>query len=416
MSKRFLTLFVVFMLAHYCIIVTSPVARADDQVAIDESVKNSIVYVSIADTGYVQIPGNQTDDGTPMWSDPTEVDYTCTGFVVDPSGFIATAGHCVNIDTEVKEDIRSQMISDLVDNGKLDKSKADDLTDTANSEEWPIEGKDAGSPIIRSVQVIQPEVPNRVITQFTTVQVVDAQNFDAGDNAVLKLSGMSPLKPLVIANKAPDPGTALTSVGFPGNIGDTTDQSRLQQPSFKSGTASSQQVSQTGVAGTEVNSDIGSGMSGGPTVDNSNGEVLGINSYTLAGDKQSENFNFITNAPALRVFLQKNGVTLAEPAPPAKSFPWIWVIAGVVAVLAILIAGFVVLLMRRKKSSIPAAVGAYSTAGPVVYTNTYPNQPFAAQPVEQHLTTLPAPPAIMPPDTPPPVSSGDTPPANPTPP
>ena len=400
MSKRFLTAFFVFVLANYFVCWTSPVARADDQVAIDQNVKDSIVYVSIADTGYVQIPGSQTDDGKPMWSDGTEVDYTCTGFVVDPSGFIATAGHCVNIDTAVKEDIRSQMISNLVDNGKLDKSKEDDLINTANSEEWPIEGKDNGSPIIRSVQVTQPEMPNRAISQFTTVQVVDAQSFDDGDNALLKVSGMPPLKALVIANKAPAPGTTLTSVGFPGDIGDTTDQSRLQQPSFKSGTASSQQVSKSGVAGTEVNSDIGSGMSGGPTVDNSNGEVLGINSYTLTGNNQNQNFNFITNAPALRTFLQKNGVTLAEPAPPAKSFPWLWVIVGVVAVLAILIAGLVVLLMRRKKSPTTAVAGAPGAAATV----GYPIQPIAQQPLEAS-----APP---PPDAPP---TTETPPVNPSP-
>src|ERR1700742_336973 len=206
MSKRLLAAFFAFGLANYCGGVSAPAALADDQVAIDQHVKDSIVYVSIADTGYVQIPGNQTDDGKSMWSDSTEVDYTCTGFIVDPSGFIATAGHCVNVDTEVKEDIRAQMISNLVDDGKLDKAKADDLTDTANNEEWPVEGKDNDSPIIRSVQVIQPELQNRVITQFTTVQVVDAQSFDDGDNALLKISGMPPLKPLVIANKAPDPG------------------------------------------------------------------------------------------------------------------------------------------------------------------------------------------------------------------
>lgn len=403
MSKRLFTAFAVFVMAHYCAVFTSPVARADDQVAMDQEIKDSIVYVSIADTGYVQIPGDQTDDGKPMWSDAAEVDYTCTGFVVDSSGFIATAGHCVNIDTDVKEDIRRQMISDLVDNGNLDESKADDLTDVANSEEWPLEGKENASPIIRSVQVIQPEMQNRVINQFTTVQVVDAQSFDDGDNALLKVSGMPPLKALVIANKAPDPGTALTSVGFPGNIGDTTDQSRLQQPSFKSGTASSQQVSKSGVAGTEVNSDIGSGMSGGPTVDNSNGEVLGVNSYTLTGDNQNQNFNFITNAPSLRTFLQKNGVTLAEPAPPAKSFPWLWLIVGVVAVLAILIALVVVLLMRRKKSPAPAPVGATYMAGPV----NYPSQPVAPQP----LTALPMSPAAPPPDTPPTIPSADEPPA-----
>lgn len=405
MFKRLLTGLAAFSVANLCVLVTAPVGRADNQVEMDQKVKESIVYVAIAYTGYVQIPGNQTDNGQPMWSDGTEVDYTCSGFVVDPSGFIATAGHCVNIDTAVKEDIRSQMISNLVDNDKLAKSKADDLTSTANAEEWPIEGKENGSPIIREVKVVQPEGPNRVINQFTTTQVVDAQSFDDGDNALLKLSGMPPLKPLVIADQAPQPGTPLTAVGFPGDIGDTTDQSRLQQPSFKSGTASSQQVSKSGVAGTEINADLGSGMSGGPTFDNSTGEVLGINSYGLTGTTQ--NFNFITNAPALRTFLQKNGVHLAAPAQPAKAFPWLWVIIGAAVVLAIVIAGLAVLLLRRRQR--PAPAGQTVTAG------AYPGYgPYGAEPPGPTVPPVPTPPA--PPSSPPPPSPpSDGPPANPTP-
>lgn len=355
MIKRLLAGLATVTVANVCVL-PSPVGRADDQVQVDQKVKDSIVYVSIAITGYVQIPGTQTDDGQPRWSDAAEVDYTCTGFVVDPAGYIATAGHCVNIDSETKEDIRSQMITDLVSNGQLDASKQDDVTNTANDDEWPVEGQDPESPITRVVQVVQPEGPNRVINQFTTVQVVDAQNFDDGDNAVLKVSGMPPLRPLVIADKDPEPGTPLTAIGFPGDIGDTSDQSRLQQPSFKSGTASSQQVSKTGVVGTEINADLGSGMSGGPTVDNNTGEVLGINSYMVTGSNgNDQNFNFITSAPALRTFLQKNGVALAEPAKTGKSLQRPWVIAGAGA--AVIVIGLLSALLIRRRRPGPAGDG-----------------------------------------------------------
>lgn len=356
MVKRLLAGLATFTIANVSVFFPAAVGHADNQVQIDQKVKDSIVYVSIAITGYVRIPGSATDDGKPKWSDATEVDYTCTGFIVDPAGYIATAGHCVNIDSDTKEDIRSQMISDLVSNGQLDESKKDDVTNTANDEEWPVEGQNPESPIQRVVQVVQPEGPHRVINQFTTAQVVDAQSFDDGDNAVLKVSGLPPLQPLVIAHKDPEDGTPVTSIGFPGDVGDSSDQSRLQQPSFKSGTASSQQVSKTGVVGTEINADLGSGMSGGPTVDNNTGEVLGINSYALTGSSNGvdQNFNFITSAPALRIFLQKNGVELAEPAKPARPFPWIWVIAGGSAAALVVIGLLGALLIRKRRLPAPA--------------------------------------------------------------
>lgn len=393
MMKRTLAGLAAFVAANLCIVIGAPIGHADNQVQILQKVKDSIVYVSIAFTGYVQIPGSETDNGQPMWSDATEVDYTCSGFVVDPAGHIATAGHCVNIDPATKEDIRSQMIANLVDNGRLDESKQQDLTDRANLDEWLVEGKEAGSPIIRQVQVVQPDGPHRVISEFTTAQVVDVQNFDDGDNAVIKVSGMPPLQPLVIADKAPDPGTPLTSVGFPGNIGDSSDQSRLQQPSFKSGTASSQQISKTGVAGTEINADLGSGMSGGPTVDNNTGEVLGINSYsqTGSGNGVNQNFNFITNAPALRTFLQKNGVHL-EAAKHAKSFPWMWVIVGIAAVLAMVVGILITLLVRKRRSApVGAAVGAPAGAWP----------PAVGQPMPIGPTSGPIPVPPVAPPTPP---------------
>jgi len=68
---------------------------------------------------------------------------------------------------------------------------------------------------------------------------------------------------------------------------------------------SSRHISERGVAGLEVNADISGGMSGGPTV-NANGEVIGVNSFTISGEEQA--FNFITDTRDLNRFLQQNGV------------------------------------------------------------------------------------------------------------
>ncbi|MBS4726908.1 hypothetical protein MSM1_00490 [Mycobacterium sp. SM1] len=58
---------------------------------------------------------------------------------------------------------------------------------------------------------------------------------------------------------------------------------------------------------TEISATMPGGMSGGPTVDNATGQVLGVNSYSLVGEEGVEqNFNMITDTSAPRAFLQNH--------------------------------------------------------------------------------------------------------------
>jgi serine protease Do len=129
------------------------------------------------------------------------------------------------------------------------------------------------------------------------------------------------------------------------------DPNRVAQPSFKSGRASSEQVLPNGVPITEISADLSGGMSGGPTVD-SNGEVVGINS---SSDTLGEATSFITNAPALRAFLKQNGVNLAEPPAPEKSFPWIWIgtAVGFVVVAGIILPVVLFVSLAQKRRGTP---------------------------------------------------------------
>jgi serine protease Do len=332
-----------------------PLAQADNSIAIDQAVKGSLVYVTVEYAGFVQIPAQFAGGGHPKWSKEVKVDATCTGFVVDPEGFIATAGHCVDPnEPELKDAFRAKFIHKAAADGDISQEDAEKLIAVADHNEWPVEGKDPGSAVARTVEVIQPEGADRVITELKTVQVVDYQKFDDGDNALLKVSGMPALKALPIAMSAPPAGTGLTSIGFPGAINDTVDQSRLQAPSFKSGTASSVQVKPSGAQSTEINADLSPGMSGGPTVDNQTGEVLGINSYGIKGETQA--FNFITDAGSLRSFLQKNSVHLAaRPAPSASPMSWAALIG--VAFGFVVLAGSSVLLLRWRGRRATAVAG-----------------------------------------------------------
>jgi trypsin len=106
-------------------------------------------------TGYVEIPGQYVNNQQPKWV-KTIAETSCTGFVVDSSGFFATAGHCVdNTSEETKAMIREQMVNDEVKDGNLDPADKDSFLQLADNQEWLVEGHDRGSPIERKVEVMQ---------------------------------------------------------------------------------------------------------------------------------------------------------------------------------------------------------------------------------------------------------------------
>jgi serine protease Do len=236
------------------------------------------------------------------------------------------------------------------------------LVNRATNEEWLIEGHDPGSQPTLHVEVIQPQMPGRIITQAVTADLVDFQKFGDGDNALLKVSGQPPLPALPVADHVPPPGSAITSVGFPGAVGDTIDPNSLQEPSFKDGTVSSTQIQPSGAATTEVSAASSPGMSGGPTVNNATGEVIGLNDYGVfngQGTAEVAGTNFVTDAARLHAFLVKNSVHLVAMPAPAKPFPWLWVAAGgtVVAVLLLALPGVLVMRHRAKRRSAPRIDG-----------------------------------------------------------
>jgi serine protease Do len=352
----------------------TPSAHATDQTAIDAKIGPSLMYIYTSYSANLLVPGDFFNDGQARWEGAVTLAYTCSGVVVDPAGFIATDGHCVDYNQlEVRQAIvRAIAIGDhhryrgiFVDsNGTvhLTQQQLDNFINRAMQEEWLIEGKDPKSPPARTVQVIQPMQPNRVISEWTTAQVVDFQQVDNEDNALLKVSNVPPLPALPVANSAPPPGTSVTSSGFPGDVGEQMDTSRSQPPSFKEGSVSSHQVQQNGAARTEISAAMSPGMSGGPVLDNTTGEVIGLvdySSYNPAWEQVEAAFNFATDAAALHAFLLKNGVHLVAPTAPAQpSFPWVWIAVGGAAVVVLLaLPGVLVVRRRAKRRSVPPIDG-----------------------------------------------------------
>ena len=355
-------IFVVFMASALLNFVpATPSARAIEQTKLNAMVTDSLVFISMVFTGWVRVEDPDLEDdlhaiGEPTYQGPFELGSTCSGFVVDPAGHIATAGHCVDpAGTMTVDAFRQAMALRLHEVHGLPPDVTAHLNSQASEEEWAVEGQRPGTPPDRHVEVIQPLGPGRVIDTETTVEVVGFQKFEPvneGDNAVLKINGMPPLKPLVVADTVPKPGRAVTSAGFPGIILDHLDPTRLPQPSFKTGTVSSVQPVKGGGQQIEISAAMPSGMSGGPTVDNETGQVLGVNSYGLAPPgvppQAEQNINMITDTSALRAFLLKQGVHLAQPAPE-KAFPWIWVIVGVLIAAVVAALTAVLLWLRRRR-------------------------------------------------------------------
>jgi serine protease Do len=272
----------------------APAAATDASGAVSDNkvIDDSIVFLQIETSGYVQYP---TTDGGLEWSDEWTVTSGCTGWFAGSEGEIVTAGHCVD-----PEEARKRIIQEF-----LDYEGAIDLANDAISN-WKVEGFDAGAPLDVVLTIKQPSIEGQVINDWMPVQLVDLIKSQDGDLALLRANGVNGDTPaLRVASEQAESGDPVTAIGFPSSVSAVSNEMVIPNPSFKTGTVSSRQISERGVAGLEVNADISGGMSVGPTV-NANGEVIGVNSFTISGEEQA--FNFITDTRDLNRFLQQNGV------------------------------------------------------------------------------------------------------------
>jgi hypothetical protein len=88
-----------------------PVAVADQgNAAVIEKVGSSLVYVRTRFMGRVKV----TDAVGASWSELLVVNGQCSGYVVDPRGYIVTAGHCVDGDDDgIRTALRMKSVIDV---------------------------------------------------------------------------------------------------------------------------------------------------------------------------------------------------------------------------------------------------------------------------------------------------------------
>lgn len=322
---------------------------SNSNASVESRVEASILLVGTTWSGYIYVPDYASYDGIGYWTDRIDAFSFCTGWFASTDGHIVTAGHCVD-----PEEGRTAVLSQYLN----DEGAPDLLGDAIVG--WTVEGETNGTDVERTVQVIQPDgVDGAVIDDPITAQIVDYRAFTDGDLALLHVTGIDPTPPLAIAPSQPEVGDDLTAIGFPATVLEVVDGARIRA-SFKSGTASSQQVSTSGVAGTEINADISPGMSGGPTID-AQGQVLGINSYTINGE--SRNFNFITGTEDLGAFLTKNGVdyTAGKKEDNGGGFNVLGILISVglfLLLVAVIVVVVIVLVLRNGRKNQTVAPGA----------------------------------------------------------
>lgn len=231
---------------------------------------------------------------------------TCTGFVVNPDGYIGTAGHCV--DPAVgKRKLIDRALALLEQAHDLPSGRLNEVKRYAYTH-WDVTGAEKNSPVVSKVDVTPP--PAARDRTSVTAKVESFQPIGDGDVALLKMPTPTtgPLPALQVApGAAPSSGTPVTAVGFPGAVaglhGPDDQVPTHKTPSKIDGTVSGREPIR-GSEYTEIGPKITPGMSGGPTVD-AQGQVLGINSFNAVAEHGGDH-GFITDTANTRNMLGKH--------------------------------------------------------------------------------------------------------------
>lgn len=274
---------------------TTPVQKAENLI------RPAVVYIEGDLSAYV-------GDNNGFFNDidqPVKLTYSCTGFVVNPSGYVATAGHCADLGPEgARRDILESVVQGIA---KKDPTINVDHAMNIAMSNWKVEGQNAGSPIDQTIRVARGGGSGQK-AQVLPARVVEARPVSQGDVALLKVEAADMPSSELAGSGDVQVGQQVVSVGYPASTEQITDFSL--EPDYKDGTISAKKTDAT-VPVYETNAALSPGMSGGPTV-GLDGRTLGINSRLPAGETQA--FNFIAPATGLTELLNRNGIK-AELGP-----------------------------------------------------------------------------------------------------
>lgn len=259
----------------------------------------AIVYIEATWSAYVQDhDGDWLNEGEPFTGG-----WTCTGFVVNPSGYVATAGHCID---GAQEMAVMAGVDYWVEQGWATAEQAPELFQTGMMN-WKVEGEDAGSPPAVEYHVQHGKATSGMSTgEAWPARLIESKPMEEGDVALLKVEQTN----LPVVELATDEevsiGTPILSIGYPGTSDLVVDATL--EPTFKDGKINSSKTREDGLIPVyEISAAVSGGMSGGPTVD-LEGRVVGINSFGINSELETQQFNFVSPATLLSEMLARNGV------------------------------------------------------------------------------------------------------------
>lgn len=263
----------------------------------------AMVYIETDWSAYVQDhEGDWLNGGEPyQWTS------RCSGFVVNPSGYIATAGHCVDdgLDYGARFDAVSMGVDEWIANGWATEAERETLLEIGYAT-WQVEGEGADSPPDRQVYVAHGKATSGLATgESLPARVVDVKPVNDGDVALLRVEATDMPMVELADDAAVSIGEPVLSIGYPASSDAVTDATL--EPTYKDGKISSKNTREGGLLPVyEISAAVSQGMSGGPTV-NHDGMVVGVNSFSSAGESQQ--FNFLSPASLVSEMLSRNGVS-----------------------------------------------------------------------------------------------------------
>ena len=264
-------------------------------------IRPAVMYLAGQSYGQVRLPDGQILSQFGAGSNmPFIATWACTGFVINPDGWVGTAGHCVDPETAkllILKRAAKEYIAQFPD--------APEARDPAATLEWlrknaRVEGNTADRGPETSLTLMYGTGTN--VAGKIPANVVDFRPVGRGDVAVLKVEKHNLPSSELATDADVSIGASVLAVGFSNSTENITGPSL--DPTNKSG-----KVSKKSTMGSapeyEIDAAVSEGMSGGPTVE-LNGKVIGVNSFAPVGEPQA--FNFIAPADGLAAILASKGI------------------------------------------------------------------------------------------------------------
>lgn len=274
-------------------------AKPEERAA--DLVRPSVMYLAGEGYGLVRLPNgevlSQFGRGSSM---PFLASWNCTAFVVNPDGWVATAGHCVD-----PASAKLLILKRAANEYRSQYPDAPESHEPAETLDWlqknaTVEGDAPGQGPHVSFKVLSGNGAKLAVK--LPASVVDFRSLGEGDVALLKVAKRNLPSSELETDADVTVGTPILTVGFPESTQNITGPSL--DPTYKSG-----KVSKKSSVGPnpeyEIDAAMTEGMSGGPTI-GLNGKVIGVNSFAPAGETQP--FNFIAPADGLAAMLAARGV------------------------------------------------------------------------------------------------------------